>query len=64
MVETHAETAAVPRILLVEDEPLVRIALSEELSALGFDVEDAGSASEAMEKVDGAAGTIQAAIID
>ena len=56
--------AALPRILLVEDEPLVRIALSEELTALGFEVEDAGSATEAVQKADRSAGAIQVAIID
>ena len=53
-----------PRLLIVEDETMVRLALLEELQSLGFKVEDAGSAAEAMEKVDQAAGPIQAAIID
>ncbi len=43
---------------------MVRLALLQELQALGFDVEDAGSATEALDKVDHAAGPIQAAIID
>lgn len=53
-----------PRLLIVEDETMVRLALLEELQSLGFKVEDAGSAAEAMEKVDQAPGPIQAAIID
>jgi CheY-like chemotaxis protein len=53
-----------PRLLIVEDEAMVRLALLEELRSLGFDVEDAGSADEAIDKVDHAAGPIQAAIID
>ena len=64
MQATQIEATALPRILLVEDEPLVRIALSEELTALGFDVADAGSATEALQKLDRAAGVIQVAIID
>src|SRR5688572_28798102 len=64
MPVTQPEARTLPRILLVEDEPLVRLALSEELTALGFGVEDAGSATEAIEKADASAGGIQAGIID
>ncbi len=64
MPVTQVEATTLPRILLVEDEPLVRIALSEEITALGFGVEDAGSATEALQKLDRAPGVIQVAIID
>lgn len=64
MPVTQTEATPLPRILLVEDETLVRLALSEELTALGFDVADAGSATEALQKLDRAAGVIQVAIID
>jgi len=36
------------RVLLVEDEPLVRMLLAEELRAAGLTVVEAGSASEAL----------------
>lgn len=62
MTASEGETS--PRLLIVEDETLVRRALQEELQSLGFDVEDAASADEAIAKVDHAAGPIQAAIID
>ena len=60
-VETDGQST---RLLIVEDETLVRLALTEELQALGFIVEEAGSASEAIEKLDKAPGPIQAAVID
>ena len=43
---------------------MLRLALLEELRSLGFHVEDAGSAEEAIDKVDHAAAPIQGAIID
>jgi hypothetical protein len=39
------------RILLVEDERLIRLAAVEQLQELGFKVETAGSATEAMSKL-------------
>jgi CheY-like chemotaxis protein len=62
MTASEGETS--PRLLIVEDEAMVRRALLEELQSLGFDVEDAGSAEEAIAKVDHATAPIQAAIID
>jgi CheY-like chemotaxis protein len=38
-----------PRVLLVEDEPLVRLLLAEELREAGLTVVEAGSASEALQ---------------
>lgn len=43
-----AQKGAVPvRILIVEDEPLIRVMLAEELSDAGFDVDQAASGDEA-----------------
>ncbi|HZA67803.1 MAG TPA: response regulator, partial [Geminicoccaceae bacterium] len=53
-----------PRVLVVEDEALVRMATVETLSDLGFQVEQAASATEAIGKVRVLAGRIDAAIID
>lgn len=43
-------------ILLVEDDPLIRMVTVEELSDLGFKVEEAANATEALNKVRIAAG--------
>ena len=51
-------------LLVVEDQALVRMAAVETLSDLGFQVEEAASASEAIGKVRVLAGRIDAAIID
>jgi CheY-like chemotaxis protein len=48
------------RILVVEDEALLRMSLAQDLEALGFDVEEAASAAQALENASG----ICAAIID
>jgi PAS domain S-box-containing protein len=53
-----------PRVLVVEDEALVRMAAVEALGDLGFRVEEAASATEAIGKVRVLAGRIDAAIID
>jgi PAS domain S-box-containing protein len=53
-----------PRVLLVEDEAFVRMAAVDALSDLGFRVEEAASATEAIGKVRVLAGRIDAAIID
>jgi CheY-like chemotaxis protein len=51
-------------VLVVEDEALVRMAAVETLSDLGFRVEEAASAAEAVAKLRVLAGRIDAAIID
>ena len=51
------------RILLVEDEPLIRMTAVEDLEELGFRIETAGSATEAMSKLK-LIGDVEAAIID
>jgi PAS domain S-box-containing protein len=48
MLEAHAAPA---RVLLVEDELLVQMVVSEQLRELGYRVDTAGSATEAMNKV-------------
>jgi CheY-like chemotaxis protein len=50
------------RILVVEDEPLVRLVAVDSLEDAGFQVEEAGSATEAVVKLN--AGSIDAAVID
>ena len=51
------------RILLVEDEPMIRMTAVEDLEELGFRIETAGSATEAMSKLK-LIGDVEAAIID
>jgi CheY-like chemotaxis protein len=52
------------RILLVEDEPLIQMLAVEQLEELGFIVEVAGTATEAMNKARPINGPISAAIVD
>jgi DNA-binding response OmpR family regulator len=51
-------------ILLVEDEPLIRMVTAEMLGDAGFQVEEAATATEAMAKLSAATSGIEAAIID
>jgi len=53
-----------PCILLVEDEPMIRINTSDDLRELGYRVEEAGTAAEGLTKMRLAAGGIDAALID
>ena len=55
---------APPRILLVEDEILVQMVAAEQLRELGYRVETAGSAAEAMNKAKLLGGDIALAIVD
>jgi CheY-like chemotaxis protein len=41
---------------LVDDEPLVRVNTAQMLAELGYDVVEAGSAREALDRLDGRAG--------
>jgi DNA-binding response OmpR family regulator len=56
--------APAPRVLIVEDEMLVRMAAVELLEEHGFAVVQAGSAREAMDKFNGGGRGFAAAIID
>ena len=56
--------AGPPRILLVEDEVLIRMLAVDQLEELGYRVETAGSATEAMSKMRLLDGRIAPAIID
>jgi PAS domain S-box-containing protein len=58
------ESTGPPRILLVEDEVLVRMVATEQLEDLGYRVETAGSATEAMNKIKLMEGDIALAIVD
>ena len=55
---------APPRVLLVEDEMLVQMVAAEQLRELGYRVETAGSATEAMNKVKLLGADIGLAIVD
>ena len=52
------------RILLVEDETLIQMVAVDQLEGLGFKIETAGSATEAMSKLKLINGDVEAAIID
>jgi CheY-like chemotaxis protein len=53
-----------PSILVVEDEALIRMVTVDTLETLGFRVEEAGSATEAVDKVRGSSGGFDAVLID
>ncbi|HSI02244.1 MAG TPA: response regulator [Reyranella sp.] len=53
-----------PRVLLVEDEILVQMVAAEQLREMGYRVETAGSATEAMNKLKLLAGDIDLVIVD
>jgi signal transduction histidine kinase len=53
-----------PRILVVEDEDLIQMLLSSQLEDLGFEVEIAGSAAAAKNKLVLLQGQVDAAIVD
>jgi DNA-binding response OmpR family regulator len=60
--ESGDETAVRAKIIIVEDEPDLRDAVAEYLSASGYDVETAESAAEARPKLE--AGAFHLAILD
>jgi CheY-like chemotaxis protein len=53
-----------PSILVVEDEALIRMVTVDTLETLGFRVEEAGNATEAVDKVRGSGGRFDAVLID
>jgi DNA-binding response OmpR family regulator len=52
------------RILVVEDEPLIRMFVVDSLEDAGFQVEEAGNASEAMAKTESENSIFAAVIVD
>lgn len=52
------------RVLLVEDEPLIRMSAVDHLEEFGFTVETAGSAGEAQAVLENLSGAVAAAIVD
>jgi CheY-like chemotaxis protein len=56
--------SATPRILIVEDEALVRMVLTDTLEDFGFQVEAAGSATEALDRLKVLERCVDAAILD
>lgn len=54
---------AIPRILVVEDEPLVRMLAVDTLEAAGYRVDQAASGAEALEKMR-AGGAVAAVVVD
>jgi PAS domain S-box-containing protein len=52
------------RVLLVEDEAMIRIVMADSLTEKGYLVEEAGSATEAIERVRELDGQLDAAILD
>ncbi len=52
------------RILIVEDEPLIRLFVVDSLEEFGFEVVEAENAAEAVTKLTAEAGSVGAAIID
>jgi CheY-like chemotaxis protein len=53
-----------PTVLIVEDEPLVRILTADALSEAGFDVLEAWNADEALALLDARAGDVQVLCTD
>jgi DNA-binding response OmpR family regulator len=55
---------ATTRILIVEDEPLIRMFVADSLEEYGFEVAEAENATEALAKLVAASGAVEAVIID
>src|SRR3954447_20069598 len=66
-LQATAKTEAVisrPRILLVEDEPLIRIVTADDLESDGFEIFQAATAAEAIVQLNRIRRTLDAAILD
>lgn len=61
---TMETPAGAGRILLVEDDPMIRALTAEWVEAAGFEVVEAGSGREAMEGLRGGEADYRAAILD
>ena len=55
---------SITRILIVEDEPLIRLFVVDSLEEFGFEVVEAETAAAAVAKITAEAGAIRAVIID
>ncbi len=64
MPRMSIDTQQRPRILVVEDEIMIRILAADLLAELGFETEEAASAGEALQKVADVAALLQAAVVD
>jgi CheY-like chemotaxis protein len=61
MLDRHSVS---PSVLVVEDEALVRIFAVDHLEELGFEVAEAASAADALDKVQRLGSKIRAAVVD
>jgi DNA-binding NtrC family response regulator len=59
-----AKKSARATILVVDDEPLVRWAISETLEDRGYEVAEAGDASSAMRALEASAGSVDLVLLD
>jgi CheY-like chemotaxis protein len=64
VVQPEPEPRRIGRILVVEDEPLIRMNAVDMLEGAGFMVEEAGTAAEAIEKAKRMDGQLVAAMVD
>src|SRR3954447_5852223 len=63
--DTHSTLGSLrPRLLFVEDEPLIRIDNANELASRGFEVIQAATVAEAVAKFNRLHGRLAAAIVD
>ncbi len=58
------EDQALPVVLLVEDEVLIRLVTAEGLGLLGYDVVEAGTVRDGLARLRESAGSIRAAVVD
>jgi two-component system nitrogen regulation response regulator GlnG len=59
-----SKQSAPPRVLVVDDEPLIRWSLNETLADRGYDVVEAGTGQAALEAVTGASAPFEVLILD
>ncbi len=64
IIPLGAENSARGRLLVVDDEALIRWAVAETLGPLGYEVVEAASAGEAMTRLRGSAAPFDAILLD
>jgi CheY-like chemotaxis protein len=64
MPATSTENSTAPRVLIVEDEALVRMFAVDALEDAGFAIAEAASAGDAMQVLQSAAAAIRAVVVD